>query len=183
MGTSLTLVLGGVRSGKSAFAQQRAAEARESVLFVATAEPSDEEMAARIQVHRAVRPASWHTLEVQRNVGPSIEGVSPAPGVILLDCMTMLAGRTLIDLPEPITSPRACAALGNEIDGLLVAYERSAARWIIVSNEVGMGIVPETPLGRAYRDMLGWANQRLARDADEVVWMVAGLPTWLKGQE
>jgi adenosyl cobinamide kinase/adenosyl cobinamide phosphate guanylyltransferase len=73
--------------------------------------------------------------------------------------------------------------LGNEIDGLLVAYERSAARWIIVSNEVGMGIVPETPLGRAYRDMLGWANQRLARDADEVVWMVAGLPTWLKGQE
>jgi len=180
MGTSLTLVLGGVRSGKSAYARQRAADCGGRVLFVATAEPSDEEMAARIQVHRAVRPASWHTLEVQGNVGPSIEGVSPAPEIILLDCMTMLAGRTLIDLPEPITSPRACAALGSEIDGLLVAYERSAARWIIVSNEVGMGIVPETPVGRAYRDMLGWGNQRLAQAADEVLLMVAGLPSWLK---
>jgi adenosylcobinamide kinase/adenosylcobinamide-phosphate guanylyltransferase len=147
---------------------------------VATAEPDDDEMAARIQAHRAARPAGWFTLEVRRNVGAAIEAVSPPPEVILLDCMTLLAGRALIDLQEPRDPKRALSALGSEIDALVAAYGRSDARWIIVSNEVGMGIVPDTALGRVYRDTLGWANQRLADAADEVVLMVAGLPIWLK---
>jgi adenosylcobinamide kinase/adenosylcobinamide-phosphate guanylyltransferase len=180
MGFHLTLVLGGARSGKSAYALKRATELGGDVLFVATASPSDPEMAARIEAHRATRPANWRTLEVQREIGRQIETAIPAPDVIVLDCMTLLAGRALIDLQEPIDSPRACSALTHEIEALRVAYERSNASWFIISNEVGMGVVPETSLGRVYSDALGWGNQCLAELADEVVLMVAGLPVWIK---
>jgi adenosylcobinamide kinase/adenosylcobinamide-phosphate guanylyltransferase len=180
MGVCLTLILGGVRSGKSTYAQRRAQEAGGKVLFVATASASDEEMAARIRAHREDRPRDWETLEVLREAGRQIEEVDPSPDIVVVDCLTLLAGRMLLDLKGPIDSSRACAALAGELDSLLAAYHHSRARWFLVSNEVGMGIVPETILGRVYRDALGWANQRLAEVADEVVLLVTGLPLWLK---
>ena len=178
----MTLILGGARSGKSALAQKMAAEGGRPVLYVATATAGDEEMATRIAAHRAERPAHWHTLEAPLQVGTAIAGALGATGaeVVLVDCLTLLANNVLGRLPETISAPEAEAALALEVDGLLAAYMPGSTEWIIVSNEVGLGLVPPYPLGRLYRDALGRANQRLAAASDEVLFMVAGLPLALK---
>lgn len=176
----LTLVLGGARSGKSRHAEHLAAAHGGRVLYVATAEPFDADMAARIARHRAERPAHWTSLEAPRQAGAEIQAQAAAHDVVLVDCLTVLASNVVIALPEPITAEAAEAALTPEIDALLAAYAASTADWIIVSNEVGLGIVPATALGRLYRDALGRANQRLAAAADRVLLMVAGLPLSVK---
>jgi adenosylcobinamide kinase/adenosylcobinamide-phosphate guanylyltransferase len=181
----LTFILGGARSGKSVYAQRLAAERGERVLYVATAEAGDGDMAARIAVHRAERPAHWQTLEAAHGVGPAIQEyasrATPAATVIIVDCLTLLANNVIVPLPESATETEATAALNGELDGLLAAFREGAAEWIVISNEVGLGIVPAYPLGRVYRDALGRANQRLAAAADEVLFMVAGLPLRVKG--
>ena len=178
----MTLILGGARSGKSALAQQMATAGGRTVLYVATATAGDEEMAARIAAHQAERPAHWRTLEAALKVGPAITAALAVDGaaLVLVDCITLLANNVLGWLPETASASEAEAALAVEIDGLLAAYQASAAEWLIVSNEVGLGLVPPYPLGRVYRDALGRANQRLAAAADEVLFMVAGLPLALK---
>ncbi|HEY4720907.1 MAG TPA: bifunctional adenosylcobinamide kinase/adenosylcobinamide-phosphate guanylyltransferase [Anaerolineae bacterium] len=181
MGKRLTLILGGARSGKSTYAQRLAAERGQRVLYVATAEAGDEEMAARIAAHRAERPPHWQTLETPRNVGSAIDSNSGGAEVILIDCLTLLANNVIVPLPEPVTYEAAEAALNAAVEGLLRAYGASNAEWIIISNEVGLGLVPPYPLGRVYRDALGRANERLAAVADEVLFMVAGLPMKVKG--
>jgi len=190
LGKQLTLVLGGARSGKSAYAQKLAARrgGANAVLYVATAEAGDGEMAERIAAHRAERPAHWKTLEAPTRVGEAIRTrqtsnvkrqTSPAE-IILIDCLTLLANNVIVPLPEPVTGEAAEAALNAEVDDLLAAYAESQAEWIIISNEVGLGLVPPYPLGRVYRDALGRANQRLAAEADEVLFMVAGLAMKVK---
>lgn len=180
MGKRLTLILGGARSGKSAYAQRLAAERGTAVLYVATAEIGDEEMAARIAAHRAERPAHWRTLEAPRCVGVAIRASVGGVEVVLIDCLTLLASNVIVPLPEPVTAEAAEYALHTEVDDLLATYAAGTADWIVISNEVGLGLVPVYPLGRVYRDALGRANQRLAADADEVLFMVAGLPIELK---
>ena len=180
MGKKLTLILGGARSGKSRYAEKLAREQGQTVLYVATAEAGDEEMATRIARHRAERPAHWQTLEAPIQVGAAIRAAKSDAGVVLIDCLTLLAGNVLAPLPEPVTAAAAEAALNAEIDDLLAAYAASPASWLIVSNEVGLGIVPAYPLGRIYRDALGQANQRLAATADRVIIMIAGLPMIVK---
>ncbi len=180
MGKRLTLILGGARSGKSAYAQRLAAERGARVLYVATAEAGDDEMAARLAAHRAQRPAHWQTLEVPRRIGAAIRISTGTAEVIVLDCLTLLASNVITALPEPVTAETADMALKAEVDALLAAYEESTAEWIVVSNEVGLGLVPPYPLGRVYRDALGRAHQRLAVVAGEVLFMIAGLPLPLK---
>lgn len=180
MGKRLTFILGGARSGKSAYAQKLAAERGKAVLYVATAEARDEEMAVRIAAHRAERPADWRTLEAPANAGSAVRAAEAGADVILVDCLTLLANNVITPLPEPVTPEAAEAALDAEVDGLLAAYADSCAEWIVISNEVGLGLVPPYPLGRVYRDALGRANQRLAAAADEAVFMVAGLPMTIK---
>ena len=174
----LTFILGGARSGKSSYAQQLAAK-YDSVLYVATATAGDEEMKTRIENHRAERPAAWRTLEAPLNVGDAIErDLAQHPvDVVLLDCMTLLATNVILQLPEDASEQQASQALIQEVDALLTCIEKSNAQWIIVSNEVGLGLVPPYPLGRIYRDALGRANQQLAKRADHVIMMVAGIPT------
>ena len=182
MNNKLTLILGGARSGKSTYAEQLAAQRPGSVLYVATAQAWDEDMAHRIAVHQAQRPSHWRTLEVPVNVGKAIVEAPPAD-VILIDCLTLLASNVIAPLD---TSDQQVAdqALNAEIDALCEAFTRPTAtyttHWIFVSNEVGLGIVPAYPLGRLYRDALGRANQRLAAIADHVFFMVAGLPLTVK---
>jgi adenosylcobinamide kinase/adenosylcobinamide-phosphate guanylyltransferase len=176
----LTLILGGARSGKSAQAERLASERGSRVVYVATAEAGDDEMRARIAAHRAGRPPGWRTIEAAQRVGPAILEDGPGAEVVLIDCITLLASNVIVPLPEPVSSAAAEGALNEEIDGLLGAYSAGQATWIVISNEVGSGLVPPYPLGRVYRDALGRANQRLAAAADEVLLMVAGLPMKLK---
>ena len=183
----LTLILGGARSGKSSFAEQRAKEVGgDSVLYLATSEMKDEEMLERVAQHRAERPAAWATLEAPRRVAQALRNNDGPPKVILLDCITFLVANHLLDAagPEgdPFNEPSADpfdaeieAEVVREVEGLVEYVTEHDVELIAVSNEVGLGLVPPYELGRAYRDILGRANQILARHADEVLLLVAGI--------
>jgi len=179
MANHLTLILGGARSRKSSFAQQQAAGSGEPVLFVATATAGDADMAARIAAHQASRPKEWQTLEAPQNVGAAIRQHHPT-GIVLLDCITLLASNVLLSLPENVAQEEYQAALDHEIEDLISTCRQGSAEWLVVSNEVGLGVVPPYSLGRMYRDGIGRANQRLAQAADDVFFLVAGLPMKVK---
>ncbi|MBP7733018.1 MAG: bifunctional adenosylcobinamide kinase/adenosylcobinamide-phosphate guanylyltransferase [Caldisericia bacterium] len=173
-------VLGGARSGKSTFALNLAKKNAGKVLFVATATPSDEFMEERIRRHRQERPVDWTTLEVTRDVGKAIKSLPQKYDVIIIDCLTVLAGSRIIELPENVGETQAWEALRPEVEGIIDAWENLESTFIIVGNEVGLGVVPATNIGCTYRDALGRANCELARNATDVVVMVAGLPMILK---
>lgn len=181
MRKQLILILGGARSGKSTHAEKLALElAGPDVLYIATAQAFDDEMRARIAAHRTQRPAGWRTLEAPSLLAaPLVEAIGPAR-VVLLDCLTLLASNAVLMLGDEPSARQAEIAVDAEVAALLTACRDSSATWIIVSNEVGLGLVPPYPLGRAYRDALGRANQRLAAAADRVLFMVAGLPLTVK---
>jgi adenosylcobinamide kinase/adenosylcobinamide-phosphate guanylyltransferase len=177
----LLLILGGARSGKSAYAQRLAQElGGDHVLFVATAEAWDEDMAQRIARHRQERPATWRTLETPRQVGPAIALHLHDTAVVLIDCLTLLVSNTLLHYGASPDSAAAEAAVQEEVAALVQTCQTTAATWIVVSNEVGLGLVPDNPLGRLYRDLLGRANQTLVAQAEAVYFMVAGLPVDVK---
>ncbi|MAS33175.1 MAG: bifunctional adenosylcobinamide kinase/adenosylcobinamide-phosphate guanylyltransferase [Anaerolineaceae bacterium] len=180
MAQRLIFLLGGARGGKSHYAEQWARQNGKHVLFVATAQAFDDEMQDRIARHRAERPADWHTLEAPLNTGSAIGAALNQHDTVLVDCVTLLASNVLLQLPENCTPAQAEDAVLAEVDKLLNAYHASTATWLIISNEVGMGIVPPYRLGRLYRDALGRANQRIAEAADEVLLLVAGIGWQLK---
>jgi len=174
----ITLILGGARSGKSTFAEQIAREAGKPVLFIATATAGDNEMAERIRNHRASRPAGWQTLELSCDIGRNL--ASPVAPVVIVDCITLLISNILLAFPESTLDEEIMQKLKIEIDELIAAQAKLGGQWLIVSNEVGLGLVPPYPLGRVYRDALGWSNQALARAASRVILMVAGIPMVIK---
>jgi adenosylcobinamide kinase/adenosylcobinamide-phosphate guanylyltransferase len=174
----ITLILGGVRSGKSTYAQQLAS-AYSKACFIATATAGDEEMRQRITTHQASRPSHWITLEAPSNVSAALLTV-PHCDVILLDCLTMLTANILMQFPEGTAYPVVEARVDEEIRHLIATVQSGKADWVIVSNEVGMGVVPPYELGRFYRDLLGRANQHIASIASNVVLMVAGIPMTIK---
>ena len=180
----VTLVLGGARSGKSSFAQQLAERSRPPVLFVATATGDDAEMAARIEAHRAARPETWRTVEVPLDVGQAIWRSGRGARTVLLDCLSLLVSNCLVGLPEDKwdagVGQEATARVEREVAALMEATRAIGRDLIVVSNEVGMGIVPEYPLGRVYRDLLGLANQQIAQIANAVYLVVAGIPVDVK---
>lgn len=180
MSGKLTLILGGARSGKSSYAQDLAMNMSGKVIYVATAEARDDEMKERIAVHRAERPKGWLTVEAPTKVGKALEKTISSADVVLLDCLTLLTSNILLSMPENASVAEVQAAMDVEIDELLSVIEQSDAKWIIVTNEVGLGLVPAYALGRTYRDVLGRVNQRLAKAAEEVLFMVAGLPMKVK---
>ena len=177
MARKCIFILGGARSGKSHFAQELAGKLGHKVIFIATGEPQDEEMQARIDQHKKARPKSWRTLEIGTNIGPQLEEISGAE-VVIIDCLTLLISNLLGDNPDYLKAERKALA---EIDELVAGMDKLDACFIIVSNEVGLGLVPETRLGRVYRDILGKAHQLIAQRADEVYFMVAGIPLEVKG--
>ncbi len=176
------LLTGGARSGKSRFAQELGVKSGKQVLFVATAEAGDEEMRRRIAEHRRHRPAAWQTLEMPRAVGQSL----PPDGYdfIIVDCITMLVNNVFNEFTGPAAREIDAGALEKavnaEIQGLLDAMARIPASFVIVTNEVGLGIVPGDRLTRLYRDLLGSANQVLAQNVNEVYWLAAGIPVRIK---
>ncbi|MDE0510090.1 MAG: bifunctional adenosylcobinamide kinase/adenosylcobinamide-phosphate guanylyltransferase [Gammaproteobacteria bacterium] len=163
------LILGGARSGKSRHAMRLAEEKANSPVLIATAIAGDQEMRLRIARHRRDRGANWTTVEEPLELAGAI--ASHAPGnVVVVDCLTLWLSNLLHE-------ERDCEA---EVNRLLKAVEDSTAELILVSNEVGLGIVPATSLGRKFRDEQGSLNQRLAEVAGEVVFLAAGLPLPLK---
>jgi adenosylcobinamide kinase / adenosylcobinamide-phosphate guanylyltransferase len=182
MERKLIFLLGGARSGKSTYAERWARTQSGRVLFVATAQAFDDEMHTRITAHRAERPASWDTLEAPYDLAATLDRQlkSAAYDTVLIDCLTLLVSNVLLRQPEDCDQSAVDQAVAAEVEALLAVYPQQAATWLIVSNEVGMGVVPPTRLGRFYRDALGRANQRVAQVADEVMLLVAGLPWSLK---
>lgn len=177
----LLLVLGGARSGKSAYAQRLAQElGGDDVLFVATAEAWDEDMAQRIARHQQERPAAWRTLETPRRVGQALAPHMHDTTVVLVDCLTLLVSNTLLHCGVSPDPAAAEVAVQEEIAALVQTCQTTVATCIVVSNEVGLGLVPDNPLGRLYRDLLGRANQALAARAEAVYFMIAGLPVDVK---
>jgi adenosylcobinamide kinase/adenosylcobinamide-phosphate guanylyltransferase len=182
---SLRLILGGARSGKSSFAEELATALGGPVVYVATAQALDDEMRARVAAHRARRPKEWFTLEAPTGVAAALLASKEAARarVILLDCMTLLVSNIILaDAPDgsPPAAERAWSMVRTEVEALVGVQQQLDAHLLVVSNEVGLGVVPPYDLGRVYRDCLGWTNQTLARAAGEVVLMVAGLPVDLK---
>ncbi|MGQ9717635.1 MAG: bifunctional adenosylcobinamide kinase/adenosylcobinamide-phosphate guanylyltransferase [Anaerolineae bacterium] len=176
----VVLILGGARSGKSDYAQRLAGEMGKPVLYVATATVGDEEMAKRIARHRAARPAHWRTVEAPVGVGRALARVLGDGEVVLLDCLTLLVSNLLMALGETADADALEGRVTAELEELLTVCAAHRADLIVVSNEVGMGLVPPYPMGRVYRDVLGRANQWLAGRAEQVIFMVAGLPMVLK---
>ena len=177
---TLTLILGGARSGKTSYAQEQARQIGGTVLYVATAAAGDDEMRMRIEAHRAARPAEWQTLEATLQIGETLISNRVQAQVVIIDCVTLLVSNVLLSFSEDDPFEEVKQKVQAEIDALLKAYSKMGGQWFIVSNEVGLGLVPPYSLGRFYRDLLGWANQMLARSADRVIFMVAGIPTVIK---
>ena len=174
------LILGGARSGKSRLAVEIARKQGGDVLFVATAEARDGEMARRITAHRRSRPAGWMTLEVTCGVGAQVLRHMGKARTVIIDCITLLVNNVFEKCGARATTARLEKAVNEEIQALVDCIDSSEALFIIVSNEVGLGIIPADSVSRRYRDLLGRANQMLATHVEEVYLLVAGLPVAIK---
>lgn len=166
----ISLILGGTRSGKSNFAQHFAEQSNRQLIYVATAEAFDEEMTDRISRHQHDRGPQWQTVEETLNLAAAIANHSNPQTTLLVDCLTIWLSNVML-ADQNITAA---------VDGLVEALSSASGAVILVSNEVGSGIVPESALGRQFRDEAGWMNQRIAAAADDVALITAGLPLWLK---
>jgi adenosylcobinamide kinase / adenosylcobinamide-phosphate guanylyltransferase len=171
MRTGIVLVLGGARSGKSAFAERLVEESGLARVYIATAEAGDAEMQERITAHRARRGLAWRTVEVRDRLEEALTAEAGEGRAVLVDCLTLWLSNVMLVGADIDARTRALAEKARGVSGLVV----------FVSNEVGLGVVPETPLGRRFRDTQGFLNQAIAAIADRVVFMAAGLPRYLKG--
>ena len=166
-----TLILGGARSGKSAYAEKLAAMHRGRRIYLATAQARDAEMQERIKAHRQRRGEGWKLIEEPVNIAPIMAGYQDIDTFILVDCLTLWLSN-LMEKNGDVES---------ETQLLIHALTQSQATIVLVSNEVGLGIVPDNALARAFRDAAGRLNQQIATACDEVVFMAAGLPLYMKG--
>ncbi|MFA5468900.1 MAG: bifunctional adenosylcobinamide kinase/adenosylcobinamide-phosphate guanylyltransferase [Sphaerochaetaceae bacterium] len=172
--SEITLIIGGGRSGKSSYGEAMAKAIEGNRLYIATAEVTDEEMAKRIEHHQKRRAGIFsQTIEEPLNLAGALSQIDKSVDVVLLDCLTVWLGNVI--------HYRGLQANYEEIEQFLAALKRCSQRVIVITNEVGQGIIPATALSRHYRDHAGWLNQAVAAMADRVIWMVAGLPVVVKG--
>ena len=176
------LILGGARSGKSREAERRATESGLAVTVIATAEALDDEMAARIRRHQADRPAGWRTVETPVALADSLRREAAPDRCLLVDCLTLWLSNLLADADSlpPGADAEALPLFRTQRDALLATLPRLPGRIVLVANEVGLGLVPEHPLGRLFRDEAGRLNQAVAALCPRVVFVAAGLPLVLK---
>jgi adenosylcobinamide kinase/adenosylcobinamide-phosphate guanylyltransferase len=176
MDKRLIFVTGGCRSGKSQFALDYANRHFQKKLYLATCEALDEEMVRRIEHHQLRRGSDWQTVEEPIKIAEAIKQHENDTEVILLDCMTLWLSNLLMRKEDD-------RAIMNEVSRLVDTVSPGQTSFVFVSNEVGMGLVPVEPLGRRFRDLSGMANQKIAEVAQTVVFMVSGIPIFLKGKE
>lgn len=182
----MILITGGARSGKSGLAEILAQRQNGPVLYIATSRVTDGEMAARVEQHRRHRPAHWLTWEGHRNLRQVIRDHDPQVTAVLLECVTTLITNLLFDEagetpPEAMDFDAIERHIAGQIDQLLAACAEATCRVILVTNELGMGIVPENLLARRFRDIAGRVNQRLAAAAEDVWLVISGIPVHIKG--
>jgi adenosylcobinamide kinase/adenosylcobinamide-phosphate guanylyltransferase len=169
----LTLITGGCRSGKSTHAIKLASASRASrKFFIATAQALDDEMRARIAHHRQLRPTEFQTIEEPQKLGAALQSLCGCADVVVVDCLTLWVSNLLQEYHD-----EAILAEADRLSSLLVQTPFST---IVVTDEVGWGVVPDNPVARRFRDLLGWTNQTVAGVADEVILMAAGYPLRLK---
>lgn len=171
----IIFILGGARCGKSSYAVNLAKRLSKKVAFIATATPLDKEMNERIKLHRLSRPKHWKIVEESRDVASAISQLKKRYEVILIDCLGLLITNLLVDGLNDKEIEKRTKLLNSSIPKL-------KSITIVVSNEVGSGIVPDNPLARRFRDLLGMANQNLAKKADQVILMQSGIPIIIKGE-
>lgn len=170
------LILGSARSGKSGYAVKLAKKRTKKVAFIATAAPLDREMKRRIKLHRASRPRHWKLIEEGKDVSSILSRLKGKYEVVLIDCLGLLISNLFVDNLDD-------KEIESRIKKLINTILRVNLTTILVSNEVGGGIVPENPLARRFRDLLGLSNQMIARRADEVIFMQSGIPIKIKNQK
>ena len=175
MDKKMIVITGGCRSGKSRFALDYANRHFSKRLYLATAEILDEEMARRVEKHQKVRGPEWRTVEEPVEIVDRISEWEDETEVILLDCVTLWLSNLLLRWNDE-------TRIIEEVERLRTAIRESPATFLLVTNEVGMGIVPNDPLGRRFRDLSGMVNQKIAEAADTVIFMVSGIPIFLKGE-
>ncbi|MCX5714718.1 MAG: bifunctional adenosylcobinamide kinase/adenosylcobinamide-phosphate guanylyltransferase [Candidatus Omnitrophica bacterium] len=169
----ITFILGGARSGKSSKAISLAKENSNDVAFIATCQALDKEMARRIAAHKESRPAAWKTFECPKDIFSVLEHNGNQFELVIIDCLTLWVSNLLLEGVKD-------KDIAEEIRRIVLALKKTNSDAIIVSNEVGLGIVPDNELGRVFRDIAGRVNQIVAEKADEVIFMVAGLPWRIK---
>ncbi|NLW23850.1 MAG: bifunctional adenosylcobinamide kinase/adenosylcobinamide-phosphate guanylyltransferase [Clostridia bacterium] len=181
----ITLILGGARSGKSTFAEKLAGKLSDNVAYIATGQAFDEEMAHRIALHKQSRPAHWSTYEEPLNIAALIQKIINRHDVLLLDCLTLLISNILLkdqninNLTSEILNEKEKQII-NQFEKIISEIKNEKVNLIIVSNEIGLGLVPGDPLSRGYRDIVGRTNQFLAKHADQVITVWAGIPLQIK---
>lgn len=186
MKEKVVYITGGARSGKSAFAEKLMLDQGQRILYIATALALDGEMEERIKRHRERRPSFWQTLEAYKDIGYSLEMKGERYHGILLDCITVMITNLLMDMDQVRGKPISenAETMEKEIIVQTDAAVEGLRKWcdfgVIVSNEVGMGLVPDNPLGRLFRDIAGRVNQRIASEADVGYLMVSGIPIRFK---
>ena len=173
----MIFVTGGARSGKSHFAQNLAHSIKGRKVFIATAEPLDQEMQERIATHRRERPPGWDTVEEPRHLGKTVQECAATYDILLIDCLTLWISNllTINSLEEPV--------IAREVHELVDSFRTERSTVIVVSNELGMGIVPADSMTRLYRDIVGKANQAIASAADQVFLVVSGIPLKIKEKQ
>ncbi|MDP8258275.1 MAG: bifunctional adenosylcobinamide kinase/adenosylcobinamide-phosphate guanylyltransferase [Candidatus Aadella gelida] len=174
--SKIILVLGGARSGKSSYAVECAKKFRKKTAFIATAEATDEEMKRRIKLHKLSRPRQWKLIEEGKEISSVLSGLKDKYGVILIDCVGLLISNLMAEGLKD-------RDIEKKIKEFITSMRRSASTLILVSNDVGSGVVPEDSLARRFRDVIGFSNQMIAKKADEVILMQAGIPLYIKGRE
>ena len=172
----LILVLGGSRSGKSSYAIELAKSFKKRAAFIATCAFLDKEMTERIKKHRRSRPKHWRLIEEPRDIQRALIDIQKKYDVVIVDCIGLWISNFLVDNLED-------KEIENKIGGLLTAISKINITAILVSNEVGGGIVPDNLLARRFRDLVGLANQMIAKKADDVIFMQAGIPLVIKGEK
>ena len=181
----LVLILGGARSGKSKLAEDMALAAGGSVAYIATAPVYDDEMAHRVQLHKERRPAHWLTVEEPRDLAGALQTVPAETATVLVDCLTLwLTNLLLAGYDEDMTQENYHhieETIRVELSRFCAVVRERNIRTVVVANEVGCGIVPESHLGRLFRDIAGRANQQVAKEADALYLAVAGYPLQVKG--
>ncbi|MCX7920428.1 MAG: bifunctional adenosylcobinamide kinase/adenosylcobinamide-phosphate guanylyltransferase [Clostridia bacterium] len=182
----LIMVTGGARSGKSCFAEETVKKFGEDVVYIATSIPFDDEMRHRIQKHREQRPEYWETVEAYKDLDKVLDGKLEGKSAVMLDCITIMVTNIMFEKCTDWDSIKADeinsleGQVRNEVDKLIGAAGTASIPFIVVTNEIGMGIVPEYASARAFRDIAGRMNQVLAKAADEVYFCVSGIPMKIK---